>query len=394
MGLFSRKSKKCDPVSKTDADGGFPVCYTEGGSGPSGPCRGRATLVHPVNGIPRADGFMGGIFDDSFMGSMMNSDIRFAANDWYEISAGRGNSDAQFNLGFNMEHGIGVQRDVGKAVEWYAKAAAAGNVRAQYCLGCIYASDGELADSEKAYAYLSRAATEGLPRASYLLYVMYMEGMGLDEPNVYMAMKFLKQAAEEKDPAALYVMGQMSLYGSEYVERSGDRAWKYFEESALLGCIPALTSVGVMLCFGLGGRNPNRDAAYSTLMAASNGGDVVASNAQGLMHLYSMTKACQPKKSEDLFRVSAAVGDGAAMNNLGVIMHFGMDGEGNPEETFRKAAANGSVHAAENILAISDGRPMACELNCGCISLSLIMDETHVREIKNPQDAACSSPDL
>ena len=55
---------------------------------------------------------MDGIFDDSCMGMMMNSDTKFPANDWYELSAGRGNCDAQFNLAFNLEHGIGAQRDV------------------------------------------------------------------------------------------------------------------------------------------------------------------------------------------------------------------------------------------------------------------------------------------
>lgn len=394
MGFFGRRSKKSDPAAKAERDGELPVSYSEGDSDSTGPGRRRVFLVHPVNGLSRTEGFMDGVFDDSFTGYTMNSDVRFAANDWYEVSASRGNCDAQFNLGFNLEHGIGTQRNVGRAVEWYSKAATGGNVRAQYCLGCIYASDREHADLEKAYDCLSRAATEGFPRASYLLYVMYMKGMGLDEPNPYMAVKFLKQAAEEKDPASLYAMGQLSLYGGEYVDRSGDRAWRYLEEAALRGCIPALTSVGVMLCFGLGGRNPNRDAAYSTLMAASNNGDVTASNALGLMHLYSMTQDCSPRKSEDLFRTSAAAGDGAAMNNLAVLQHFGMDGEGDPVETLRKAAESGSVHATENISAISSGRPMACELDCGCISLSLIMDDGHAGKIKNPQAAACSNRDL
>ena len=379
MGLFSRR-KKGDSVPKTDD---CSVRYRECDSDRrTGSGSRKVFLVPPVNGLPDREKFMDGIFDDSCMGMMMNSDTKFPANDWYELSAGRGNCDAQFNLAFNLEHGIGAQRDVVKAVEWYTKAAAGGNFKAYYCLGCIYAADSEFADLEKSYDCFSRASTEGISRASYLLYVMYMKGMGLDEPNAYLAIKCVKQAAEEKDPAALYAMGQLSLYGSEYVDRSGDRAWKYFEESSLLGCVPAMTAVGVMLCFGLGGKNPNRNVAYSTLMAASNSGDMTASNALGLMHLYSMTQSCSPKKSEDLFRISAAAGDGSALNNLAVIQYFGMDGKDDAAENFRKASENGSVHAAENAVSISSGEPMACELDCGYISLSLIMDEEHVKKIK------------
>ncbi len=374
MGLFSRSKKKKSSHEPDKAGDDFVHykgdgfdCRTESGVG-------KVFLVPAADGVPRKDEFMDGIFDDSFMGSAPDVASKYAANDWYEMSANKGNCDAQFNLAFNLEHGIGVERNIEKAVEWYTKAAAGGNFKAYCCLGCIYASDEKMADLEKSYKYLSRASTEGVPRANYLLYVMYMKGMGTEEPNPYLAIKCLKESAEEKDPAGLYVMGQLSIHGNEYVDKSGDRAWKYFEESALLGCVPAMTAVGIMLCFGIGGKICNRDIAYSMMMAAADRGDAVASNALGVMNFCSMTQTCSPDKSGELFRISAEAGDGAALNNLAVIRCLASGNPKDSEEIFRKASENGSTAAAGNFIAVSHGRNMSLEIYCGCAVFTLNSD--------------------
>ena len=54
----------------------------------------------------------------------------------YRTAAEQGNADAQFHLGWCLEHGQGIEKDESEAVRWYRKAAEQGHPDAQYLLGC------------------------------------------------------------------------------------------------------------------------------------------------------------------------------------------------------------------------------------------------------------------
>jgi TPR repeat protein len=53
---------------------------------------------------------------------------------WYCLAAHQGHSDAQVNLGYMYERGLGVMENVREAIKWYRRAAAQGNDRAQRLL--------------------------------------------------------------------------------------------------------------------------------------------------------------------------------------------------------------------------------------------------------------------
>ena len=57
---------------------------------------------------------------------------------WYRKAAEQGDADAQYNLGFSYNLGLGVSQDYTEAVKWYRKAAEQGHADAQYNLGCCY----------------------------------------------------------------------------------------------------------------------------------------------------------------------------------------------------------------------------------------------------------------
>lgn len=54
-----------------------------------------------------------------------------------EKDAGKGDMDAQFNLGVMYKNGTGVKKDETKAFEWYRKAGLGGHQVAQYNLGVL-----------------------------------------------------------------------------------------------------------------------------------------------------------------------------------------------------------------------------------------------------------------
>jgi TPR repeat protein len=53
---------------------------------------------------------------------------------WFRKAAAAGDIDAQFNVGYFLEHGIGGPRDKSSAKRWYAKAAKGGERQAELAL--------------------------------------------------------------------------------------------------------------------------------------------------------------------------------------------------------------------------------------------------------------------
>jgi hypothetical protein len=86
---------------------------------------------------------------------------------------------AQYWLAHMSELGIGVPKDISKAVSLYEKAAAQGSIPAETRLGEIYLHGDLLTpDYAKAFDLLGRAAQHGDPRAAMLLGQMYRFGLG------------------------------------------------------------------------------------------------------------------------------------------------------------------------------------------------------------------------
>ena len=88
------------------------------------------------------------------------------AQNWLERAARKGHVDAQTTLGLLLfQNGNRVS-----AIRWLSRAAEAGEARALLMVGtALYNGDGITADPIKAYAYVSRAAAQGLAPAKATL---------------------------------------------------------------------------------------------------------------------------------------------------------------------------------------------------------------------------------
>lgn len=379
MGFFGRRKeggRKHGEVTDPKAQIQTAIRYSEGIGVRRNPTKAQKLLaMSQADGIPdltQATGFL-----DS---APENGAVTFAANRWYRLAAERGSTEAQFDLGFNFERGIGGEADMKEAVRWYTRAANGGSGKAMFRLGCIFASVEGATDYDAAYEWLEKAVADGNSRAGYVLYVLYSEGIGLDEPNTFLAEKYLRGAAEEGDVSSMYMLAHLLLYGGEHTDRDTLEAWRMMESAALAGSPPAVCSLGVMYCYGIGGRNPDREIAFDLLSSVSDMSPIAA-NALGLMHLYAMTDDCVPLEARGLFERAAGVGIGAAMNNLAVLSAV----TGAPDDELRKefgqAAEAGSERAKANLDALSAGRPLACELSCGSMEIALTMDKEHISRI-------------
>jgi len=81
-----------------------------------------------------------------------SGDYATALREWTPL-AERGNANAQYNLGWMYDIGLGVSEDDKTAVKWYRLAAEQGNANAQYKLGMMYGI-GQGVTQDWAYAHM------------------------------------------------------------------------------------------------------------------------------------------------------------------------------------------------------------------------------------------------
>ena len=102
------------------------------------------------------------------------------AQDWYRRAAVKGHLPAQANLGIQLFQA----GDKAEAVRWLKSAADRGEMRAQYVLGIVHWNgDGAGKSMPLAYAYLVRAAAQGLPEATRALNELSQVIQPLDRAN-------------------------------------------------------------------------------------------------------------------------------------------------------------------------------------------------------------------
>jgi uncharacterized protein len=104
---------------------------------------------------------------------------------WYRKAADQGHAVAQFNLGIFYANGQAVPRDLAAAAKWWQPAAMQGHVEAQFNLGLLYAQGtGVALDLAEAARWWDMAAKQGYAAAQFNLGVMYVKGQGVSEdPN-------------------------------------------------------------------------------------------------------------------------------------------------------------------------------------------------------------------
>jgi TPR repeat protein len=134
---------------------------------------------------------------------------------------------AQNEIGGFYEKGIGVPRDIQKAVYWYEKAAAQGYPPAQYNLSLkLSAGEGVKRDAVRSTAWLRRAAEGGMAQAEYNLGVRYIYGVGVKK-DLREASTWFRKSADHGFPLAMFNLATSYLRG-EGVNRDLVQAYKWF----------------------------------------------------------------------------------------------------------------------------------------------------------------------
>ncbi len=120
--------------------------------------------------------------------------------------AAAGDAFAQLNLGAAYDNGLGVERDIKKALQWYQMAAEQGLAEAQYNLAHLLVTE-ELSEVAAA-EWMRKAAEQGMVDAEYLMGVIYAEGIGV-EMNESEARLWLQKAVDKGHSEAQRFLKEM-----------------------------------------------------------------------------------------------------------------------------------------------------------------------------------------
>ncbi|KTC65410.1 enhanced entry protein EnhC (plasmid) [Legionella adelaidensis] len=118
-----------------------------------------------------------------------------------------GDPGAQFTMGQRYQGGVGVNKDIEKAIQFYQLAAAQKDTRSMYALGMLYLEGKEVPRNyEAALMWLNDAAFKGNPYAQFILAELYEKGMK-DENGKEVIKQDLPQAT------SLYFLSATNNYG-------------------------------------------------------------------------------------------------------------------------------------------------------------------------------------
>ncbi len=119
--------------------------------------------------------------------------------------AGKGDADAAFNLGQAYRLGRGVPADSSQAKKWFEAAANKGHVDAQVSLGLLLFDNG---DRVEAMSWLRKAADKGEPRALLVVGTALFNGDGMKQDPV-LGYAFVSRAAAQGLAPAKSTLAEM-----------------------------------------------------------------------------------------------------------------------------------------------------------------------------------------
>ena len=135
-----------------------------------------------------------------------------ALRSWLPL-AEAGDPEAQANVGYMYEEGLGVSQQLDVAVGWYEKAAASGSMQANHNLGMIFAEGRGMPQSwVRALRYFEEAAND-IPASRYMIGYTYFQGEG-NIQNRPRAFREFMDAALDGYADAQYMVAFMYLDGS------------------------------------------------------------------------------------------------------------------------------------------------------------------------------------
>ncbi|MEI8294975.1 MAG: tetratricopeptide repeat protein [Alphaproteobacteria bacterium] len=191
-----------------------------------------------------------------------------------EEKARQGDIGAQFVLGYSFFEGMGVEKNLTRAVEYLQAGAENGSARCQGVLGIMYQKGiGVKKDSKKAFDWFQKSADQGFALSQNNLGGMYENGEGVNR-DVDKAFEWVQKGASQGSVIAQSHLGYMYAYGIGVVKNE-KKGFECIQDAANQGYSIAQSMLGKMYSQGLGVAR-NETKAMEWYKKAAEQGDVDA----------------------------------------------------------------------------------------------------------------------
>ncbi|OCG00893.1 SEL1-like repeat protein [Gilliamella sp. wkB112] len=227
---------------------------------------------------------------------------------WCLKVANKGNIDFQYKMACFFEEGYGVDKNIEKSFYWKEVSAERGNVDAQIDLGILYWDGNDFLEPDltKAFYWFEQAAQQNSSQAQFLLGAnFYAKGLGGININIKMAIYWIKQSANNGNSLAQcylsrsYMIGhgveenaEQALYWAKLAAEQGDKkgqlylaevyyhcfedftqAFNIFKELAQQGDVESQSWLGYLYLNGEGVAKDIEQANYWYKLAAEQGNE-------------------------------------------------------------------------------------------------------------------------
>lgn len=239
----------------------------------------------------------------------------------FEQAADLGSAKAQVNFGLCLEHGRGVELDLGKAALYYQEAAKLGDAKGQFKIGfCHERGTGTKKDYRVAVEWYTKAAEQGDDKSQTNLGIAYEYGRGVQR-NLGKAIEYYRKAASVNNSVALLNLGVMYENGRG-VERDITAAVSLYGKAADKGNNLAMHNLALCYEKGYGVRKDMVKAVRYHIKAA-DGGCSKAQFRAGKCFEYGEGVKKSDVKAYFYYEASAKQGHIDAMCHMGILLEEG-----------------------------------------------------------------------
>jgi len=252
---------------------------------------------------------------------------------WYEKAAGQNFPNAFYQLGLAYEAGKGVKADREQALKNFQKAAELKVAEAPYKLASLaMTSTPAKPDEKKALEYLKAGGITGA-QAMETIGTFYENGVGV-APNYSTAFNWYKKAAEAGRAEALFRLGicYETGFGAAVDPQAALAAFQKASDLKMGAASYKLAAIylgGVLI-------PPDSKKAVAYLQTALANGHAVAANELGVIYLQGrLDQPLDTDKALEMFLKSAELGNAEAMKNIAVMYKNGLGRKQDPAQALR-----------------------------------------------------------
>lgn len=249
-----------------------------------------------------------GDFQSAFLGFLTAADI-------YD------HEDANLNVGVMYYRGMGVEKNLEKAITYLNKAKDKSNSYAMLYLSSIYLEEKPYIDLVKSDFLLNESAKLKNPVALNNLALMYQQGTRVVK-NIDTAINLYKQAAESGEFSAFLNLGNIYFYEEDFDGKDELLGFYYFQKAHENGVVSGTVSLGTIY---YNGRFVEKDyeKSYALFSEAANSENPEACYMLAIQYQEGKGVNVDYKKMIELFEKSANKNYTPALQQLGLIYYFG-----------------------------------------------------------------------